>query len=244
MSLPQALSTALEIGINRALDWSFNKDELLSPLVDKTCIIFVQEIEKALIFSFDANQISVSIDENGEYNHNPDELDNTALDAHECWVSVSLFAIEQLKQNSQLTKLIKSGQLDFAGNLSILQALSKLYERIDLDGEEILSKYLGDVLAHNVHSVGKDISQTLFQQLTLLQYTISDLALDEKPIAVRGIMVTNFCDEVADLQSGVDRIEAKVDILEAKLKENKKIKTLTNKTSPGSMNDRTDNNKP
>lgn len=240
MSVAEILSTSLETAINRALDWSFNKEELLSPLIGKTCIIFVQEIEKALIFSFNVNGVSVAIDKEDEFRSNPEQSEDASFSEQECWLSISVFAAQQLKQNSQLTKLIKSGQLDFAGNLSILQSLSKLYDQIDFDLEEVLSQYLGDAFAHNVHSFGKKIVSSLFGQLHLLKHTLSDVALDEKPIAVRGIMVTNFCDDIVDLQAHVDRITARMDNVEVKLK--KKINKSASKSIGKSLSNKIGNN--
>jgi ubiquinone biosynthesis protein UbiJ len=237
------LSASLELAINQALLWSSNADDLLASLATKRCVIYVQELEQALLFTFlekhkqpsnerslasqtsdkmlvkRAEYVQVSIDQEGIYHELPDELDDNT-----CWVSVSLFALDKLKQNNQLTKLIKSGQLDFAGDLSILQGVSRLFDKLDIDFEEVLSGYVGDAPAYQLNTRLKQFkahAQSQFEQFT---QTLSDAALDEKPIAVRKIMLLNFVDEVGELRTNVDRLEARLSILEEKrtLKKGKK----------------------
>lgn len=233
MALSQMLSASLELAINQALRWSSNADGLVTSLANKRCVIYLQELEQALIFTFlekhghassghsfslqansntfakNGEYVQVSIDQDGIYHDLPDELDDNT-----CWVSVSLFALDRLKQNNQLTKLIKSGQLDFAGDLSILQGVSRLFDKLDIDFEEVLSGYVGDAPAYQLNTSLKQFkahAQSQFEQFTQI---LSDAALDEKPIAVRKIMLVNFIDEVSELRTDVDRLEARLSILE------------------------------
>lgn len=209
MPSQQLICAAIETAINQALSWSNNSQYLLDPLTNKRCIIYLQEIQQALIFNFGPQHIDVLADIDKQYSQMPDELE----DGH-CWVSVSIFALDKLKQNNQLTKLIKSGKLDFAGDLAILQSVSRVFGEIDLDFEEILSSYIGDVPAYQLNTSLKKIAKFSKQQFTVLTQTMSDAALDEKPVGVRKIMLVNFCDEVSVLRADVDRFEAKLRILE------------------------------
>ncbi len=229
----QVVTSAIELAVNQALDWSLNKEQALKPLAGKNCIIFIQEVEQALIFNFSASSIYVKADVDAQYATNPEDETPSILSDDECWISLSIFAIDKLKQNSQMTKLIKSGQLDFAGDLSILQALSKLFDKLELDLEEILSKYLGDVAAHNVNQIGQKLVSDLAHHADLLKHTFADAALDEKKVAVRSILVANYCDQVTELKSGFDRAEARLNLLANKLSELNKAtanQSLNNKS--------------
>jgi ubiquinone biosynthesis protein UbiJ len=137
------------------------------------------------------------------------------LNDNECWVSISIFAIDKLKQNNQLTKLIKSGKLDFSGDLGILQSLSRLFDKIDIDFEEFLSNYVGDAAAYQLNTSGKKALDVLKSQFSLLSNTFADAMLDEKPVGVRPIMVVNFSDDVNQIRADVDRFEARLLALEA-----------------------------
>lgn len=217
MPAPQIFTAAIESVLNQTLKWSSNSESLLAPLVDKSCIIYIQEIENALIFSFSEKAIAVCADVDKLYDHIPDEEGDTSLQSNECWISVSIFALDKLKQNSQMTKLIKAGKLDFSGDLNILQSLSRLFTKIDIDFEEILSKFIGDAPAYQANITGNKIAATVAAQMKSFIHTFADAALDEKPIAVRPIMLLNFSDEVNQLRADADRLEAKFEQLETKM---------------------------
>lgn len=220
MPIAQVFTALIEAAANKALMWSSNSGALLAPLSDKTCIIYVQEIQAALLFRFSRQGIQVSADIDGQYASIPDDNGPNALNDNECWVSLSIFAIDKLKQNNQMTKLIKSGKLDFSGNLAILQGLSHLFDKLDIDLEELLSGVIGDGPAYQVNSSGKKLVSAVKAQLLNLSHTFADAALDEKPIGVRLIMVLNFSDEVNSIRADVDRLDSKLTQLEAKFSEN------------------------
>lgn len=217
MLAPQVLTAALEAAANKALEWSSNSTQLLLPLINKVCIIYIQEVETAVLFSFTPQDINVSADIDQLYNTIPDDNGASALQNNQCWVSISVFAIDKLKQNNQMTKLIKSGKLDFAGDLGILQSVSRLFDNLDIDFEEVLSRYVGDAAAYQFNTSGKKAAASITSQLALLSKTLADAALDQKPIGVRPIMLINFSDGVNIIRADVDRLEAKLVQLELKL---------------------------
>ena len=222
MQVSQILTGAIEAASNQALKWSSNSEMVLRPLVDKVCIIYLQELQSALLFRFNQHGVIVGADADNLYASMPDEEGENALSHNECWVSISLFALDKLKQNNQMTKLIKSGKLDFAGDLGILQAVSKLFDKIDIDFEEVLSTYIGDAPAYQVNTSAKKIASSLYDQLKMLTQDIATTALDEKPIGVRPILVMNFNDEVNQIRADVDRLEARLANFEAKQSEKSK----------------------
>lgn len=215
----QAAAAGLELAITKALKWSYNGEDLIASLNEKRCIVYIQEINAALLFSVVQSSVLISVDHEQHYLQNPDESDLIELGDNECWISISLFAINKLRENSQLTRLIKDGQLDFAGDMSILQSLSKLFDKIDLDAEQALSNYVGDVAANQIHTTTSEFSIHLKLQFERTVNTLSEMALDEKPIAVRNIMLVNFGDEVRLLRDGVDRLEARLNRLIKKQEE-------------------------
>jgi ubiquinone biosynthesis protein UbiJ len=229
MPSPQIFTALIESAANQGLKWSSNSESLLVPLIGKSCIIYIQEIESAFIFRFSERTVSVGADVDNLYGCIPEDDSHTPLQNNECWVSVSMFALDKLKQNSQMTKLIKAGKLDFSGDLSILQSLSRLFDKIEIDFEEVLSKFIGDAPAYQANTSGKRMAKDLASQVTSFIQTLADAALDEKPIAVRPIMVLNFSDDVNQLRADADRLEAKLEQLEAKLLANKKATTQQDK---------------
>ncbi len=208
MLIKQTITSILEIAINRILALASDPKEVLLPLQNTVCIIHIQEIEQTFGLHFSEDQIEITAQEL------PSEDEKNAMDSGVCFLMISLTALPELKQTSQITKLIKQGKLDFYGDLSVLQRVSKLFSSLDIDIAEILSQYIGDAPSHWVVSSAKQVHSNLEQKLNSQALTLADFILDERPLAVRGIMITNYIDEVKILRADVDRLEARIRLLE------------------------------
>lgn len=213
MLAAQAFCGAIEAAINQALKLALNGKELILPLVGKRCIVHLQELEFTFAFQFSSEYVDVMALPPVEQAMLDDMLIN------ECYISVSLFALPELKQTSQLTKLIKQNKLDFYGDLGIAQKFSQVISDIEFDFEESLSAYVGDAGAYTLISQSEKLQSYAKKQHKLLMNMLSDAALEEKPIAVRPIMLMNFIEEVRQLKMDTDRFEAKLNLLAAKKEE-------------------------
>jgi ubiquinone biosynthesis protein UbiJ len=205
MPVNQALSAIVEVAINQALAVSLNGKDLIAPLIGKRCILYLQELDTTLAFQFSNEGIDVL---------SLGKVEQSYLDAmpqHESYISVSLFALPELKHTSQLTKLIKQEKLDFHGDLGIVQKFSQLFATIEFDLEETLSQYVGDAPAYTFMSQAKKWQTHAQAQFELFRQMVSDAALEEKPIAVRPIMLANFVDDVRQLKMDTERLEAKIE---------------------------------
>jgi ubiquinone biosynthesis protein UbiJ len=213
MPAAQALSGAIEVAINQALKLALNGKDVILPLVGKRCIVYLQELELSFAFQFSSERVDVMA---------LAPLEQAVLDdmpANECYISVSLFALPQMKHTSQLTKLIKQNKLDFYGDLGIAQKFSQVINDIEFDFEETLSEYVGDAGAYTLIAQSEKIHSYAKKQHKLLMDMLSDAALEEKPIAVRTIMLVNFVEEVRQLKMDTDRFEARLNLLAAKKEE-------------------------
>jgi ubiquinone biosynthesis protein UbiJ len=213
MPAAQALSGAIEVAINQALKLALNGKDVILPLVGKRCIVYLQELELTFAFQFSSEHVDVMA---------LAPLEQAVLGdmpANECCISVSLFALPQMKHTSQLTKLIKQNKLDFYGDLGIAQKFSQVINDIEFDFEETLSEYVGDAGAYTLIAQSEKIHSYAKKQHKLLMDMLSDAALEEKPIAVRTIMLVNFVEEVRQLKMDTDRFEARLNLLAAKKEE-------------------------
>lgn len=207
MPANQALCAAIEIAINKALAISLNGPELIVPLHEKRCVLYLQELDSTFAFQFSPQRIDVLSLDKVEQAYLDDMPDS------ESYISVSLFALSELKQTSKLTKLIKQGKLDFYGDLGIVQKFSQVFSGIEFDLEETLSQYIGDAPAYTLLKQSKTLQEHAKKQFGLLSQMMSDAALEEKPIAVRPIVLANFVDEVRQLKMDAERFEARLNRL-------------------------------
>ena len=216
MPAAQLVSAGIELAVNKVLDLDEDSQARLMALSGKTCQVLPIELGFMLQFTFTDSQVLVTSPESDE--NDPTSTKKT-FSNDECFIKLSVFAIPELQDMSNFTRLIREDKLDFEGNLTIAQHFADLFKQLDIDLEEELSKYLGDVAAHTLFEKGKQLHKTFMHQSKLTIDTLSDALLDEKRVAVRGIMVENFIGEVGDLAKAGDRLEARIKRLE-KLKLN------------------------
>lgn len=216
----QLVTSAIEFGINKLLSFDDESGLLLQPLIGKECTIQLHELPFPLIFHFYDNDgkkgvsvsSSVAQSTQAEGDQKTEKLTN-----EQCRISLSLFIVNELKDTSNITRLIREEKLDFDGNLQIAQNLSALFNGINIDIEEILSQHLGDLAAYHAVQTANSFGHFIKHNHKLAMNALSDALLDEKRLAVRPIMVENFIQEVSELRDGVARAEARLQRLEKQI---------------------------
>jgi len=219
MHQAQLVTAALEIAINKVLSFDEDSHLLLSALIGKQCEIQLHELPFPLVFHFHEKGVEVTSVEN-EGQAKSDIKPTLAKNNNQCSISLSVFIINELKDTSNITRLIRDNKLDFDGNLQIAQNMSALFDGLNIDIEEVLSKHIGDVAAHNTMQGFESFNNFIKRNHKLAMQALSDVLLDEKPIGVRPIMIENYIQEVSEVRDGTARLEARLAILEKKLRKN------------------------
>ncbi|MBU2878849.1 MULTISPECIES: ubiquinone biosynthesis accessory factor UbiJ [Alteromonadaceae] len=201
MPAAQLVSSGIERIFNHLLKLDPSSVFALKKMVGKQLSVDIHELPWTLTFSF-SDQVDVLV-------AMPDEEINT-----DCHLALSLSTLQKLKDTSQITRLIQNGELVLEGDVAIAQQFSQLMTELDIDWEEQLSKYTGDMLAHKTFRAGKKLIQTAKSQANRLAVTLADAAIEEKRIAAPAILVVDFCDQVNELRSATDRLAAKLSRLE------------------------------
>jgi ubiquinone biosynthesis protein UbiJ len=206
----QVISSAVEVALNKVLSFDDQSSDLLAPLAGKQCIIKLHELPFPLVFSFTATGLAVHSNEASQTDK------KEPLSNDQCLIELSLFIVGEIKDTSNITRLIREGKLDFDGNLQIAQNMSALFTNLNIDIEEILSQHIGDVGAHTAMQQFDKFKGFVKRNHELAMGALSDALLDEKRLAVRPIMVENFIQEVNDARDYYERLNARLEILENK----------------------------
>lgn len=202
MPLNNLLCAFLETGVNQLhrLDNSAsNKRKLLQ---DNIIGVRLKEINFPLYFIISQQHIDIVSQFSGEPN---------------CFISVSIKAIDKLQDNQQTTTLIKSGQLEVEGDIQLVQQFASLMTELEIDWEELLSEKVGDVLAHKISYHFQQLKQHSKLQLNQLKNQSALYLTEEIKIAPSALEVTHFCDQVDSLQTQADKLQLKLTELTNKL---------------------------
>ncbi|WP_412971707.1 SCP2 domain-containing protein [Glaciecola sp. MF2-115] len=227
MHQAQILTAAVEFAINKVLSFDEDSHLLLKPLIGKQCEIKLHELPFPLVFNFHEKGVELSSIVEADSAHaettgkQAGSKSKQSKNQNQCSISLSVFIINELKDTSNITQLIRDNKLDFDGNLQIAQNMSALFDGLHIDIEELLSKHIGDVAAHTAVQKAESFGQLVKRNHKLAMQALSDVLLDEKPIGVRPIMVENFIQEVSEVRDAAARLEARLAILESKFRKKK-----------------------
>lgn len=163
----QLLSATLESAINRVLALDENSAKRLRPLAGKRLALHLQELSQPLLFVF-SQRIDILICD----------------DEPDCLISLSVSTLPQLTDSSQLTELIRQQKLSVRGDMQLAQDMSALFKELDIDWQEHVSRYTGDVVAHHLGRVVRDGSQWLRNKAALVKRQLRDALAEEKPVLV------------------------------------------------------------
>ncbi|CAK1772600.1 ubiquinone biosynthesis protein UbiJ [Vibrio crassostreae] len=169
----------------------------LSRLKGQIIQVNLKELNKTLTFVF-----SQQIDVLSEYEGQPD-----------CYLSLNLSVLPELREQSNITKLIKQDKLILEGDIQLAQKFAQLMTDCKPDLEEWLSRVTGDVIAHTLVQGVKNVGGLVAKQATKHQNHLAQVLTEEWKIAPAPLEVAHFCDQVDDVKSSAARLEAKLNAL-------------------------------
>lgn len=199
MPFKQLVSAGLERGLNKALELDPASHQRLASLSGKSLTLVIKELPWPITLVF-SSQVDILLSQQ----------------TSDCVIGFSLNDTQQLRDSANITRLIQQQKLTLEGELEVAQHCSALFANLQIDWEEQLSTWLGDVLAHQLVSGIKQATALIGQQWQQLQAVISHAALEEKQLAVPAIAVQTYSQQVTDLRATLDRLDARIGLLEAK----------------------------
>ncbi|NNE64102.1 MAG: hypothetical protein HKN34_08465 [Gammaproteobacteria bacterium] len=101
-------------------------------------------------------------------------------------------------------------QLSFEGNVGIAQQMQKIILELDIDWEEVLSQYTGDVLAFQIHQKTLQATDFFKHSLQSLMQTNSEYLREEARMTPAQPEFDRFQQQVSALRQDVDRAEARL----------------------------------
>ncbi|MFH0266303.1 ubiquinone biosynthesis accessory factor UbiJ [Vibrio rumoiensis] len=191
----------IETTLNRLIIDAPEHQHQVARLKGKVIKVHLQELDRQLIFVF-----SHQVDVLSSYEAEPD-----------CYLSLKLSVLSELKDQSNITRLIKQDKLVLEGDIQLAQKFSQLMTDIKPDPEEWLSRVTGDVVAHTVVQSAKNQAEWFKQGLQNQQRKLGTVLTQEWQVAPNALEVAYFCDQIDELASSLSRMEQRLDRLVAKL---------------------------
>ncbi|BFM18344.1 SCP2 sterol-binding domain-containing protein [Maricurvus nonylphenolicus] len=202
-TLTAAATATLETSINTALAYDPASRLALQQLAGQSLAIEVSQPKLQLCLLFDADQVRVV----HTYDHT-DESPTTLLRG-------SLPALMQLAVGDNTT-LADSGVEAF-GSTALLTSVQQIARNLDIDWEEILCTWLGDVIGHQAaEQIRHRVSWTR-NRLGSARRLLEEFLTEELRSTPTQVELNNFSQEVDQLRFGLDRAEARLRKLKQQL---------------------------
>ena len=143
----------------------------------------------------------------------PQEQGLALGDAHEGPVDLTLrgstFAFARFAMAAEDAGGVVSG-VQIEGDAVLAQHFVKLLRQLDIDWEELLSQYVGDVGAHQFMRAAGGMRRWAEQVSETLQADLAEFLQEEIPVLAPPGRVERLLDDIDVLRGDVDRLEQRV----------------------------------
>lgn len=197
MPFEPMMTAVIETSLNTLIQDDPDLVRRLVRLKGQVIQVHLKEFDKRLTFVF-----SQQVDVLAHYEGTPD-----------CTLSLNVSVLPELKDQSNITKLIKQDKLDLDGDIQLAQSFSQLITQCKPDIEEWISRVTGDVVAHTLVQGVTQIGQFARTQLRHQQDYLAQVVTEEWRLAPPPLEVAHFCDQVDEIKSQAARVEAKLNQL-------------------------------
>jgi ubiquinone biosynthesis accessory factor UbiJ len=109
---------------------------------------------------------------------------------------------------------------DYSGDPALLATLDRVFRQLSWDVEADLAPLVGDIAAHRLHALGRDALAGIAHTAAAFGHNASEYLVEEAEIMARSVDVTRFNREVDTLADDVARLEARLNLMQARLLEN------------------------
>lgn len=100
-----------------------------------------------------------------------------------------------------------NGEMQISGDLELGQRFQSILKKLDIDWEEITSRYVGDTVAHKIGNLVRGVGEWRRQAHETMRQDATEYLQEEARVLPRGEIVDEFLDAVDQLRSDVDRLE-------------------------------------
>lgn len=131
----------------------------------------------------------------------------------------SIAALGLMGLSSTPARAFFSGEVNIEGDLTVGHQFQEVFKQLDIDLEEHLSHYAGDIVAHKVGQFFRTTHQWHQDNVNSLQLNIREFLQDETQDLPPAPEVNLLTEQVDQLKEDFDRLDARIVRLNNKLKE-------------------------
>mgnify|MGYP002713014026 FL=1 len=196
MSLPQLLIGSLEKAFNHYLSLDPRILPQLAELEGRVIAIELLGINETLYLFPDRDGVMILGDFDG---------------AADTTLSGTPLAMSKLGLSDDAAGVLFSGEVVIRGDTRLGTRFKKILAQMDIDWEEQLSRYLGDVMAHQLGNLVRDMGAWVKRSRHSLNMDLGEYLQEESRLVPSNAELAKFIKDVDLLREGVDRLQARIE---------------------------------
>ena len=188
--------------INNSLKQYFNSDPevaaQLQDLADQYLLLKLTDVKKQFLITPTDSSIVVT-----EYKNGKDKNEITTT------IHSNVIALLRLGLGADYQSMLNSGVLKIEGDVELANQLRAIFMRVDIDWEEVASKYVGDSLAYQLGVFARRAKNYQLRSVENLRLDVSEYLQEESRITPTKVEIEKFLNDVDELDADIERLEAR-----------------------------------
>jgi ubiquinone biosynthesis protein UbiJ len=199
--LPNTLTALIEIAFNRYLNLDPDAKSRMPALAGKVLQINIRDLDVTLFIKVTGNRIEVLSSYDGEIHSQ---------------MHASIITLMKMGMASDAS--VVGEDIEMSGDLDVGRQFRDLMAKVDIDWEEILSRYTGDIVAHKIGNAMRLVKNWGTKTTDSLSKDVGEYLQEESGQLPSTYEVKQFVEQVDEVRMSVDRAAARTNQLEKHLR--------------------------
>jgi ubiquinone biosynthesis protein UbiJ len=202
MAIKPLLIAAFESALNQYLALDQDSGYFLAPLAGKVIAITVQPFDETIYLCPSQDSIQC-------LDYFPDQPDTR--------LTGSIWVLSSMGLSSTPMRSVFSGEVVIEGDMQTGRKFQELFDKLDIDLEEKLSQFTGDIVAHKVANFFRAGQNWSKESLETFRLNAKELLQEETRDLPSAPEVDIFFAQVDELRTDYDRLQSRIDRLKSTL---------------------------
>ena len=192
--------------INNSIHKFFEHDPdsalMLHKIKDQTLLLKLTDIKKQYLITPSDSTIIVNDFQSDDSDTEPNAT-----------VYATVLTSLRLALGGDYQSMLENGALRIEGDVELANQLRAILKSIDIDWEEIASKYVGDAAAYQMGVISRRINNYRQRSVENFRLDVSEYLQEESRIVPTKIEIEQFLNSVDELDADIDRLEMRTNRL-------------------------------
>ena len=228
MKIPIAILSAIETALNAWLKLDGESLQKCEALEGKIIRLHITGLELNLYFLPAVSGIQVMSNYHDSAlnketaNEQDDETETESQYTGEVDATIhgSPMALMRLSSSDNAGASMLESDVEIDGDMRVAEQFSAILKEVDIDWEELLSKLVGDIIAHQAGQVVRSGSEWFSQTIDAMKLNTSEYLSEESRATPAEAELEYYMDQVDDLRMDGDRLAARVKNIQDQLGSN------------------------